>query len=414
MGIPLMVLNQYYAPDIASTGQIAAELCQALSRKGFEIYVITAQPSYTSCYSPKAPYFEIQEGVHIYRVPLWGPKGRERLHVRLSGYFQFLCKGWWLSWRLGRKVLPEYIITFQNPPLIPLLGAWLAKKLHARFIYILFDIHPDVLLATGWNLPQVVTWVWEQFNKWTFKSADVIVVLGEGMKQTLLTKGVPPHKVKVIPLWGRPELSPSPKDQALRYELGIKDEEIMLLYAGNMGIMHPLDPLLDAVKFAEGLPIWFVFVGDGVRLQQLVTRAKREGLRKVIFLPFQTEERFVRFVSAADACFVVLKPGLEKLALPSRTFTFLSAGKPIIAWMSPQAEVARLLRDGGCGWNVTSFEQLIDLLHQLVNDRREIEIKSLIARKVYEDNFSKEKIIATYAELMDFLRGKDSVPVSGS
>lgn len=403
MGVPLMVLNQYYAPDVASTGQIAAELCHALAQHGFDVYVVTAQPSYTSS-SPEAPHFEVRDGVHIYRVPLWGPKGREQLLVRLSGYIQFLCKGWWTAHRLAKKVLPRFVITFHNPPLVPFLGGYLARKYGSRFIYVLYDIHPDVLLATGWMLPLPVIRVWEQLNQRIFEQADVIVVPGEGMKQTLLSKGVPPSKVKVIPLWGRPELLPLPQDQSLRSELGIGKEELVLLYAGNMGVMHPLEPVLDAAKSVAGLPVWFFFLGDGVKRQQLEARAKGNNLRKVIFLPFQPEERFTRFVSSADACFVVLEPGMEKLALPSRTFTFLSAGKPIIALMSPQAEVARLVRDEGCGWNVTNPEQLVNLIYYLVNNREEIIAKSSKAREVYKERFSRDQIVAAYVQLLDSLR----------
>ncbi|MEM3484670.1 MAG: glycosyltransferase family 4 protein [Candidatus Methanomethyliaceae archaeon] len=402
MGVPIMVLNQYYAPDVASTGQIAAELCCALVRHGFDVHVVTAQPSYTS-FCPKAPYFEVQDNVHVYRVPIWGPKGREQLQVRLSGYIQFLCKGWWTARRLARRVFPRHIITFHNPPLVPLLGVYLARKHSARFIYVLYDIHPDVLLATGWELPRSVIQIWEQLNRRIFERADAVVVLGEGMKQTLLGKGVSSSKVRVIPLWGRPELFPLPKDQALRSELGIGKEALVLLYAGNMGVMHPLEPLLDAAKSAAALPVWFIFLGDGVKRQQLEVCAKSNSLLKVIFLPFQPEDRFIRFVSAADACFVVLEPGLEKLALPSRTFTFLSAGKPIIAWMSPHAEVATLVREKGCGWNVIDSEQLVNLIYHLIDNREQIIAKGLKARQVYEEKFSRDQIITAYVQLLNSL-----------
>ncbi|MDW8103184.1 MAG: glycosyltransferase family 4 protein [Anaerolineae bacterium] len=412
MGIPLVVLNQYYAPDVASTGQVAAELCRALAQSGFDIYVITAEPSYTSS-SPKAPYFEVQDGVHIYRVPLWGPKGREQLLVRLSGYIQFLWKGWRTARCLTRKVLPKYIITFHNPPMVPIIGAYLARKLHSHFIYILFDIHPDVLLATGWKLPRIVIWVWEQLNKQIFRQADVIVVLGNGMKQTLLNKGVPPSKIKVISLWGRPELLPLPRDQAVRDELGIGEEELVLLYAGNMGIMHPLELLLDVARAVNELPVWFVFLGDGVKRQQLMARAKKDNLRKVIFLPFQPEERFVRFVSTADACFVVLEPGLERLAFPSRTFTFLSAGKPVITLMSPQAEAAQLVREHGCGWNATDSEQLVELIRQIVCDREQLTIKGLKAYEIYRKRFSRDKVTAAYVQLLNCLNKKANWEATG-
>ncbi|SFM80748.1 glycosyltransferase family 4 protein [Thermodesulforhabdus norvegica] len=398
MGVRLMVLNQYYAPDLASTGQIAAELCEEMARNGFEILVVTAQPSYTSS-SPQAPSFEFRNGVHIHRVPLLGPRGREKLHIRLSGYLQFLLKGFFLARRLADEMHPEYVVTFHNPPLVPVLGAYLARKQGCRFVYILYDIHPDILLATGWKLPRILVKLWEKQNQCIFGQADAIVVLGEGMKQTLLQKGVPSSKIKIIPLWGRPELSPVGADSLIRHELEIGDQELVLLYAGNMGVMHPLEPLINAAKLLRNLPVRFVFLGDGVKREQLRTRVRQENLHNVIFLPFQPENRFVRLVAMADACFVVLEPGLENLAFPSRTFTFLSAGKPIIAFMSPKAEVAKIVERDGCGWNVTNTEQLVDLVRRMFEDRNEIGVKSQKARRVYEERFSRSKIIGSYIEL---------------
>jgi len=231
----------------------------------------------------------------------------------------------------------------------------------------------------------------------------MIIVLGEGMKRTLVEeKCVPPGKVRVIPTWGRPELNPIPKDQAepIRKELGISPGEILLLYAGNMGLMHPLDPILDAAVELRDLPIHFLFVGDGVRREHLLKRIQEEKLSQVIHLPFQPEERFVRLVAAADACLVTLEVGFERLAVPSRAYTFLSAGRSLITIMAPEADLAQLVTKTGCGWNVLTGHELARLLRELIFTPEEFTHRGQKARKVYEERFQREVIIEEYAKVL--------------
>jgi len=395
----LLVINQYYPPDVASTGRIAAEICSGLVKRGIEVHVVTGQPSYTES-SSEAPQCEVLEGVYIHRVSLRGARGRTRIWTRIGGYSWFMLGAWKLACALVQSQNFDKVVTFHNPPFVGLIGAHLARRYKLQYIYILQDIHPDWLLAAGWYLPSPIVWFWETLNRWIFKHAEVIVVLGEGMKHTLEGKGVPAEQIKVIPLWGLPELDPQPRSQSIRRELGISDEELLLLYSGNMGIMHPLDPIVDAAALLQGLPVQFLFVGDGVRRAYLIERVKKEKIANVSFLPFQPQDRFVELIAASDVCFTVLKPGMERLALPSKGFTFLSAGRPLITIMSPEAEVARLVAEAECGWNVTTGQELADLIRKLINDRQEILYRGQKARKVYEERFRRELIIGEYAKVL--------------
>jgi len=396
----LLVINQYYAPDVASTGQYAADICSGLTSYGFEVHVVTGEPSY-SINSPDAPDFEILNGVNVYRVPLGNVKGREDNKTRFKGYVRFL-RG---AWRLARKLLRlrkfDIILTFHNPPFVGLLGALLAKKYKIRFVYIPYDIHPDVLVATGWRIPKLFVWVWGVVNRMVFKVAEKVVVLSEGMKNTLVHgKKVPAEKIEIIPLWGKPELDATSSDNLIREELKVKDGELLLLYAGNMGILHPLDIIIEAAKRLQGKSVKFLFIGDGAKRRCLMERVKNENIKQVSFLPFQPVGKFIQILASSDACLVTIGKGLENLALPSRIFTFMSAGKPIITIMNPEADVAKIIRENNCGWNVQTSDELAELILNLLKDPIELKQKGKQARKTYLNQFRRDKLIKQYAQLL--------------
>ncbi len=401
-GQDVLVVNQYYAPDLASTGQLAAEFCAGLARRGFAVRVVVGQPSYTAI-PLEAPPSEVLDGVTVHRVPLGKSRGRVRMSARLAGYLRFLWRAWRKARALVKEQQPDRVMTFHNPPFVGLIGAYLAKRNGIPFTYVLYDIHPDVLIATKWiNLPRPVLWLWEYLHSWIIRQAESIIFLGTGMKNTrVYGKGVPAEKVHVIPSWGRPELTPAASSNGVRSELGIADDDLLLVYAGNQGVMHPLEPILDAAATLLERPVRFLFVGDGAKNESITRRAHSESLTNVSFLPFQPEERFAEIIAASDACFVVLQPGLERVAVPSRAYTFLSAGKPLITLMVPEADIARLVVENECGWNVTTGPELADLIRRLVRTPDELVRRGETGRKVYDERFRREQVIAQYAKLLE-------------
>jgi colanic acid biosynthesis glycosyl transferase WcaI len=397
----LLVVNLYYAPDFVSTAHYAEDICVNIARRGVEVHVVAGAPSYSPS-SPVAPAYEYRDGVHVHRIQLGGARGRESMKTRLKGYFWFLWGAWRKAREIIRKERPDTLLTFHNPPLVGALGAHLARQSRLRYTYVFYDIHPDVLLASGFmRMPEAVVQLWQGLNRWIAARARAVVVIGDGMKQTLVNKHrLPADKVVVIPLWGRPELTPSPAKETVRRELGVGESEILLLHAGNMGIMHPLDRILEAAASLRDAPLRFLFIGDGPKRESLVARVQAEGLERVSFLPFQEERRFIDILAAADACFVTLEPGLEKLAVPSRAFTILSAGRALITLMAPEADIARLVIDFSCGWNATDTEELKRVLEGLTRSPEELQERGRRGRELYERRFTKERVVAEYVRVV--------------
>ena len=397
----LLVVNLYYAPDLASTGQYAADICAHLAARGVAVHVVTGAPSYTPA-APPAPAYEVRDGVHVHRIALGGARGRERMGTRLIAYLRFLWGAWRKAGEIVAREHPDALLTFHNPPLVGLVGASIARRHRLRYTYAFYDIHPDVLVATGWiRLPAPVVWLWRQMNRWIAARAQSIIVIGEGMKRTLVEKhGVPAEKVAVIPLWGRPELSPVPAKPEVRRELGVGDHEILLLYSGNMGIMHPLDRILDAAAALRDAPLRFLFIGDGAKRESLRARVEAERLERVSFLPFQDERRFIDIVAASDACFVALEQGLEGLAVPSRAFTILSAGRALITLMAPEADIAMLVRESRCGWNVTDADQLRQVLEEVVRVPDELPERGRRGRELYDRRFQRDRVVEEYVRVV--------------
>jgi len=395
----LLVLNQYYAPDAATTGQHVTAICEALATRGDDVSVIAAQPSYLTDGAP-APPDERLNGVSVHRVDVGRRVGRENLAVRVMGYGRYLVG----AIRGGRKRLRaaphDWVVAVNNPPFIGAVGAVLARLHGVRLAYVPYDIHPDVLRATGWiRLPRPVVFAWEAVNRFTLRTAEVVVVIGEGMKRTLVAKGAHPDKVHVVPLWADPELEPGARDQPLRAAWGVGDD-LLLVYAGNIGIMHPLGLLLDGAEELAAEPVHIVIAGEGARREHWQREVARRGLTNVRFIDFQRGEAYRSLMAAADMQVVALGDGLENLAVPSRSYTALSAGCPLLTIMAPQADIAVLATAEGCGWNVRSGAELVGVVRSLLNDPAELASTGRRARAVWAARFKRSAVLAEYVRLL--------------
>jgi glycosyltransferase involved in cell wall biosynthesis len=397
----ILLLNQYYAPDAAPTGGMATEISGALARNGMPMLVIAAEPSYLATAIPSDRH-ELGEGVEVRRIRMGRFRGRESLRIRLAGYLRYLLGAALLGGRAARKESFSAVMTFHNPPFIGLIGASLARRQGVPFIYLPQDIHPDILIETGWlRLPACATRIWDRLGRLMLRRASRVIVVGEGMRQALVSeKGVSPERIDVIPPFPLSDVEPQARDESVRRRFLEGGEGVLISHFGNMGVMHPLDPLFEGAEQLRDEPVHLVLSGGGVRRRHWESEARRRGLTNVTFIPFQDRVEYERLLAASDLGVVALRPGLERLAVPSRSFTLLAAGIPLLTVMAPRADVAELAVSTGCGWNVSSGEEVARLVRSLLADPTQLGRARASARSVYEQRYQRSRVLDLYVDVI--------------
>ncbi|MBS19686.1 MAG: hypothetical protein CL733_01470 [Chloroflexi bacterium] len=397
----ILVINQYYEPDVASSGQLLAELCEGIVESGNKVTVVVAQPSYESNSEDAYP-FELLNGVNVHRIPMKGTKGRANIVFRVLGYVRFLIFSIIKSLQLSKTEDFNVVMTLSNPPIIGIVGVYLSKKMKIPYVSVLYDIHPDIVEAMKWiSLPKFLFKMWNDMTSWIISNSDRTVVLGNGMKQNLInTKNADPNKVDIIPIWARPEFHPRDTNKTkVKDQFGIKNDHLLILFAGNIGIMQPVAPVIKAAVNLKNMPVTFLFLGGGVGMKSLAETIAQNKLTNVMILPYQPMDDFINLLSTSDACLVTLADGMEKLSVPSRAMTFMSAGKPIIAMMNDESDIAILIRDGSCGLVSDNFEGLVENIEFIVENPTQLLRMGKNARKKYEKDYSKSKVISEFDAL---------------
>jgi colanic acid biosynthesis glycosyl transferase WcaI len=165
--------------------------------------------------------------------------------------------------------------------------------------------------------------------------------------------GVPDEKIVLIYDWVDTNLiQPGSKDNSFARQYGLTDK-FVVMYAGNIGLSQGLEHVLGAARELRSCEdILFVMVGDGAGRERLEDEARKMALSNVLFLPFQPRSRLPQVLASADVSLVTLQKGITSGSLPSKSFSILSSGRPIIASVDQDSDMARLVERSQAGMNV--------------------------------------------------------------
>lgn len=398
----VLLVNQSYTPDRGASGQLLGELFSRLCDSRVEVTVVAGPPTYTDEDIPWAQYEEI-DGLRVIRVGSARFKGRKSLFNRVAAYITFLLSAFLVADRLARTERFDVVTTASNPPFVGLIGAWCRTVHHLPFVYMLHDLHPDMAVKTRrFRIPSFIRVLWDYFNKVVFVKATMVVVLGDSMKDYLQKyKAVPADKIKVIHPWAIPEVKVADKLNRYRLENGIGPEQLLVLYFGNISSTHSLEMLVEAAANLRDRPVLFHFVGGGPDKPALEYKCGQLGLRNVVFLPYQTGQRFLDIMAAADISVTSLTPGLEGLAVPSKTYSILASGRPVLALCSEASEVAWIVRSAQCGWVVHSAEGVVKAISEAFENKSVLESMGMNARKWYDTFYSRDRAVNEYMKVFE-------------
>jgi hypothetical protein len=252
-GSPLrvVILNQYYMPDVASTGHLLHELATQLAEMGFHVEVLTSRPSYGPPETwVDCPMRETVDGVHIKR--LWTTRfSKDNLLGRAINYVTFMGQLFLRVLFTSRKDT-VYLYT-TNPPFLGFVGAIVSLFRRHSYVMLLHDAYPQMAVWVGTIRKNgIAEKVWHFINKMSYGRAKQSIVLCQKAKSLVCdTYGIPREKVHVVPNWADSKalnIKPKPESEfATDHNL---QDHFVAMYSGNLGLYYEFATLLDAAETA--------------------------------------------------------------------------------------------------------------------------------------------------------------------
>ena len=349
----IVVLCPHFDPDTAPTGRVMSRIVHELAVLGHELHVVTALPWYrTHSIEPgwggRVVRTERVDFGSITRLHPFPGGDRRNLLRRAAGFGAFSALAGLMGLRAGGWFRRADAVLAMSPPLTLGLTGWAVGLGHrAPLVFNIQDVFPDAAIETGAITGRRIIGVASWLERLSYRRSSAVTVLSEDLADNVRAK-LPMGRrgdVHVIPNFVDTEqLRPADRMTTYRTQLGIGSEPVVL-YAGNVGFSQSLDLVLAA---ARALPdVTFLINGEGAARSTLEHDAA--GIPNVRFGDFQPAERLNEVLATGDVHVVPLRRGLGRVSVPSKTYSILAAGRPVVAAIDPGTEVPRMLTASGGG-----------------------------------------------------------------
>jgi colanic acid biosynthesis glycosyl transferase WcaI len=404
----IVVLCPHFEPDVAPTGEVMTRIAHELVARGHRLHVVTSLPWYQRHalepgWDGQLVRTEHRSWGRISRVHPF-PTDKRNIPARAMAFGGFTA----LAAALGATSAAPDVVLAMSPPLTLGPAAWaVARARGVPFVFNIQDVFPDVAVELGLLRGAKVIAGARWLERTTYRLADAVTVLSddlaENVRGKLAAAGQGEHldKVRVIPNFVDTEwITPGPKENAYRRDHGLEGRRVVM-YAGNVGLSQSLDLLLDAARRFRSERPDVVFVVNGGGAARPALEASAADLDNVRFVDMQPKERLPEVLAAADVHVVPLKRGLAWSSVPSKLYSILAAGRPVVASVDEGTEVARTVERAGAGLAVAPEDP--DAFHaalvRLLDEPATALWMGSSGRTFVEGWASPEAVAAAYEEL---------------
>ena len=402
----ILQLAGYFFPEKAASIYLEENRYEAFSMAGFYTIVYTARPQrglteeeYQE-YKHKKLEMMYNDGIEVHRFLMY----REGKNTILRALRYFLISAVQLWKGIWTKNI-DLIYVASTPPTQGALAAIVKIIKRVPFVYNLQDIFPDSLVGTGLAKKGGLLWkVGRVIENFTYRNADKIIVISEDFKKNIMAKGVPEEKIVVVYNWvDQNAVIDIPRSENILFDrYGLDRSKFYITYNGNIGLTQNMDMLLEVAKALEvNENIHFVLVGNGAYLEQVKQIIKDRNIGNVTLLPFQPYEKISHVFSLGDVSLVISKPGVGANSVPSKTWSIMSASRPILANFD-ENELKSIIEKNDCGIFTKAGDKVAftDAILKLYNDRELCKEMGKNGRKFVMENLTKEVGTQKYVDVI--------------
>ncbi|MCB1183292.1 glycosyltransferase family 4 protein [bacterium] len=372
--VKVLILTQYYPPEMGAPQARLHELAVRLSQAGHEITVLTAMPNYPTGkifrgYRGRVFKTEMVDGIKVHRVPVFPTKSASPV-LRLLCYSSFAAASFIAGILVARR---SQLILTESPPLfLAPTGVFLKYIKRAKLVFNVSDIWPDILVRMGVGSNGFLIKCLEALESFAYRNSNVVALTNPGAMHQINDR-FPEVATTVISNGVDTKMfSPAKSSTHARMKHSVSKDQFLVIYCGLHGLAQGLETVLGAAKILESDPrIRILFVGDGPVKEKLVSRAEDEALKNVLFSDRIPKSEIAELVASADLSLVPLACELPG-TMPSKVYEALASGTPPIVTKGCEAEHLVNCHNSGRTFEPGDPESLARVILELIRDPVEL------------------------------------------
>ncbi len=392
----ILFLCQFFYPEYISSATLPYDTAVALKDAGFSVGALCGYPhEYAS--DDRLPLKETVDGIQIHRVK-YIQTGRKSFIGRLVNYFSLTFMMFLHLFELAHY---KAVIVYSNPPILPWIASWAKVLFGTKLIFVSYDLYPEIAVRTNvLRDGNAICRLMNHINKCVYRRADMVVTLSSEMKEYVLNnRPIDEARVAAIPNWyadnGAKDKTEKPNAFA-----ETTAGRFVVSYFGNMGTAQDMDTILGAIRLLKEDPkICFLFAGHGNKMEHIRQVVEQEQISNVYIFDFLRGKDFEDALAISDCALISLSEGLTGLCVPSKTYSYMMQGIPLLAIMDP-CDIVRDIESGAGKWvRNGEADALADAIRAMQNAPEACGQMRSVCRERYLQKYTTAICTRQYVEL---------------
>ena len=404
----VLIHSLIFSPDGVSTAYLYNDIALAFKKKGHEVVVVTTTPHFNVLEEqlerqplrwgvPGLYKKSVYNDIPVYHVP---QKKFKSTLLRLLGFVYWHI----VSFFMVLCIRNVDVIVSPSPPLtIGQLNLWLKRLKGAKVIYNVQEIYPDILgMKEGMAFKCL-----SAMEKRIYDRSDAVTTIDQVFYDTIVGRFDDPSRLHIIPNFVDTELYAPDASMTLPKDLFPDTDSLKVLYAGNIGIAQDWEPLVELAKRTKDAAVEYFVIGEGARRDYLVNEKQQHGLEKLHILPYQSRELMPSILAYCDMHFIFMSPEMDMQGFPSKVYTVMACGKPLLVCSGEGTPIVEFLSDLNCAKIVTShvLKERVDQMTAWICavSREELKLMGENGMEIIREKYAKEAVTDEYVKLVESL-----------
>ena len=414
----ILIHTLIFSPDGVSTAYLYNDIASSFQKSGYDVVVLSTTPHFNVVKEQlavqpmkwgvwglykKSQYRgmngELEEPITVYHVP---QKKFKSTLLRLVGFVYWHI----VSFLMGLFMKNIDVILSPSPPLtIGRLNNWLGKLKGCKVVYNVQEIYPDIL-----NKPEnsIVTKYLRGMEKRVYNQSTAVTTIDQMFYDTIVNRFEDKSKLHIIPNFVDTELYKSGvSTEALDKSLFPENDNIKLIYAGNIGWAQDWEPLVKLAEKTKDSPVDYFLIGMGVKKDWVIEQKKILGLENLHILDYQPRQLMPAILAYSDLQYIFMTPESEGMGFPSKVYTIMACARPLLVCSGENTPIVNFLKPVGCAKLVKDhdLERKTDEMANWLRGMTREKLREMgrLGEEIIMKNYTKEKVTAQYVELVDSL-----------
>ena len=414
----ILIHTLIFSPDGVSTAYLYNDIALAFQKKGWDVVVLSTTPHFNVVKEQLAEQpmkwgvwgvykkslfrganSELAHGIPVYHIP---QKKFKSTVLRLIGFMYWHI----LSFVMGLFIRNVDVILSPSPPLtIGRLNNWLGKLKGCKVVYNVQEIYPDIL-----NKPEtsLVHRYLRSMERKVYNQSDAVTTIDQIFYDTIVDRFEDRSKLHIIPNFVDTDLYKSGVSTAkLDKSLFLENDNIKLLYAGNIGWAQDWKPLVILAEKTRNLPVEYFLIGMGKMRSWVEEQKQTLGLDKLHILDYQPRHLMPAILAYSDLQYIFMTPESEGMGFPSKVYTIMACGRPLLVCSGENTPIVNFLKPIGCAKLITDhdLDRKTDEMTQWLAGMTREKLREMGAKgeAVVKAEYAKEIVTNKYVELINSL-----------